>query len=186
MATSPVIKHTFAERAAADNLNDSAILNSNNAAGSDVPSNADVVVAGGGIHGLIYAIHAAGYKPGNLKISVIEKNSKPGYKIGESTLPLFSLWLKMFGLTAEYLLRIFGLKDGMIFYFLDRENSGNYTDFASNGTPGLFLSGFQLERPISELLFTLLAQRKGVNVYHGKEVDFKSTRSEERRVGKEC
>ena len=175
MATSPVIKHTFAERAAADNLNDSAILNSNNAAGSDVPSNADVVVAGGGIHGLIYAIHAAGYKPGNLKISVIEKNSKPGYKIGESTLPLFSLWLKMFGLTAEYLLRIFGLKDGMIFYFLDRENSGNYTDFASNGTPGLFLSGFQLERPISELLFTLLAQRKGVNVYHGKEVDFKST-----------
>jgi flavin-dependent dehydrogenase len=173
---SPVIKHTFAERAAVDTLNDAAILNSNNAAGSDIPTDADVVVAGGGIHGLIYSIHAARYKPGNLKITLIEKNNKPGYKIGESTLPLFSLWCKMFGLTGAYLLRLFGLKDGMCFYFIDRENQGNYTDFASNGTPGLFLNGFQLERPMSELLFTLLAQRSGVNVYHGREVNFTSTR----------
>ncbi|KAI9708956.1 MAG: hypothetical protein M1820_003650 [Bogoriella megaspora] len=170
------MKHTFAERANAENLNDAQILNSNNAAGSEVPTDADVVVVGGGIHGLIYSIHAARYRPGNLNISVIEKNSKPGYKIGESTLPLFSLWCKMFGLTGEYMLRIFGLKDGMSFYFLDRENQRNYTDFASNGTPGLFLSGFQLERPVSELLFTLLAQRSGVNVYHGKQVDFASSK----------
>ena len=172
----PTVKHTFAERAAAGHLSDAEILNSNNAAGSDTPTNADVVVAGGGIHGLIYSIHAARYKPGNLNISLIEKSSKPGYKIGESTLPLFSLWCKMFGLTGEYMLRIFGLKDGMCFYFLDREHQGSYTDFASNGTPGLFLSGFQLERPISELLFTLLAQRSGVNVYHGKQVDFTSSK----------
>ncbi len=174
--TAPTPKHTFTERAAAGNLNDAQILNSNNAAGSDLPNDSDVVVAGGGMHGLVYAIHSAKYKPGNLKISLIEKSSKPGYKIGESTLPLFSLWCKMHGLTAEYLLRLFGLKDGLCFYFLDRENQGKYTDFCSNGTPGVFLSGFQIERTISELLFTLLAQRNGVNVYHGRQVDFGATK----------
>lgn len=172
----PTPQHTFTERAAAGNLNNAQILNSNNPAGSDLPTESDVVVAGGGIHGLIYAIHAAKYKPGNLKISLIEKNGKPGYKIGESTLPLFSLWCKMHGLTGEYLLRLFGLKDGLSFYFLDRKNQGKYTDFCSNGTPGLFLSGFQIERTVSELLFTLLAQRSGVNVYHGRQVDFGATK----------
>ncbi|KAI4264516.1 MAG: hypothetical protein L6R42_000381 [Xanthoria sp. 1 TBL-2021] len=171
-------KHTFTERAAAGNLNDAQILNSNNVAGSELPSESDIVVAGGGIHGLIYSIHLAKSKPGKLNVSLIEKNNKPGYKIGESTLPLFSLWCKMHGLTGEYLLRLFGLKDGLCFYFLDRENQGQYTDFCSNGTPGLFLSGFQIERPISELLFTLLAQRSGVNVYHGKQVDFRASKVE--------
>ena len=171
-------KHTFAERAAAGSLDDAAILNSNNVGGSEVPSESDVVVAGGGIHGLIYGIHSAKSKPGKLNVSIIEKNTKPGYKIGESTLPLFSLWCKMHGLTGEYLLRLFGLKDGLCFYFLDRENQGQYTDFCSNGTPGVFLSGFQVERPISELLFTLLAQRSGVNVYHGKSVDFRTSKVE--------
>ena len=164
----PTAKHVFAERAAAKNLDAADALNSNNVAGSDIPPDADVVVVGGGIPGLIYSIHAARYKPGQISISLIEKNGKPGYKIGESTLPLFSLWCKMFGLTGEYMLRIFGLKDCMAFYFLDRENQGKYTGFTSNGTPGPFLSGFQLERPISELLFTLLVQRSGVNVYHGR------------------
>ena len=172
----PTPKHTFTERAAAGNLSDAQILNSNNVAGADLPSESDVVVAGGGIHGLIYAIHSATYKPGNLKISVVEKSSKPGYKIGESTLPLFSLWCKMFGLTGEYLLRLFGLKDGLCFYVLDREKQGAYTEFCSNGTPGLFLSGFQIERTVSELLFTLLAQRNGVNVFHGRQVDFATTK----------
>ncbi|RFU77149.1 flavin-dependent halogenase [Trichoderma arundinaceum] len=174
--TVPTPKHTFAERAAAGNLDDAQILNSNNAAGSALPKESDVVVAGGGIHGLIYAIHSATHKPGNLSISLIEKNSKPGYKIGESTLPLFSMWCKMHGLTAEYLLRIFGLKDGLCFYYLDRENQGKFTDFVINGTPASLLSGFQLERPMSELLFTLLAQRNGVNVFHGTEVDFDATK----------
>ena len=183
---------TFTERAAAQNLNETEILNSNNAAGPFPPPESDVVLAGGGIHGLIYAIHAskhkpdkikisvieknAKHKPDKIKISVIEKNAKPGYKIGESTLPLFSMWCKMYGLTSEYMLRIFGLKDGLCFFYLDREKQEEYTDFIIGGTPGVFLSGYQVERPISELLFTLLAQRNGVNVYHGREVDFKTTK----------
>lgn len=175
-ATIPTPKSTFTERAAAGNLNDAEILNTNNHAGSDPPDESDVVVGGAGIHGLMYAIHAAKYKPGNLKISVIEKNPKPGYKIGESTLPLFAMWCKLHGLTAEYLLRLFGFKDGLCFYFLDRENQGNYTDFGSVGPPGPILSTFQIERPMSELLFTLLAQRYGINVYHGRQVDFKASK----------
>ena len=98
--TAPPLKHTFTERDAPGNLNDAQILNSNNAAGSDPLNESDVVVAGGGIHGLVHAIHSAKYKPGNLKISLIEKRSRPGYKIGES--------------------------------------------ICSDGTPGLFLSGFQI------------------------------------------
>ncbi|KAL8835905.1 MAG: hypothetical protein Q9170_003132 [Blastenia crenularia] len=172
----PTIKHTFAERAAENKWNNAQILNSNNVGGSEIPEKSDVVVAGGGIHGLIYSIQSQKHKPGKLSMTLLEKNDKPGYKIGESTLPLFSLWCKMLGLTGEYLLRIFGLKDGLVFEFLDRENQGEYTDWATNGPPGLFLSGFQMERPMSELLFTLVAQRAGVNVYHGKQVDFQATK----------
>jgi flavin-dependent dehydrogenase len=175
-STKATPKHTFTQRAADGNLGDSEILNSNNEAGPSPPKDADVVVTGGGIHGLIYAIHLATHKPGKLKVSLVEKNQKPGYKIGESTLPLFSMWLKMHGLTGEYLLRIFGVKDGFGFYFLDRENQGNYTTLMSFGTPAPHLSGYQLERPISELLLTLFAQRNGVNVYHGRTVDFKASK----------
>ncbi|KAI6517537.1 hypothetical protein MCOR10_007286 [Pyricularia oryzae] len=171
-AAAPTPRFTFTERAEAGNLSESEILNSANPAGAEIPNESDVVVAGGGIHGLIYAIHAARHNPGNVKISVVEKGTKPGYKIGESTLPLFAMWCKMNGLTAEHLLRIFGVKDGLCFYFLDRNDPTRCTDFLINGTPGLYLSGYQLERPISELLFTLMAQRSGVNVYHGKTVDF--------------
>jgi hypothetical protein len=60
-------------------------------------------------------------------------------QIGESTLPLFCLWMKNLGLSGEYLLRVFGLKDGLEFYVLDRENEGEYTDFCTNGPPGVCL-----------------------------------------------
>ncbi|KAI9148708.1 Flavin-dependent halogenase malA [Paramyrothecium foliicola] len=176
MTTMATAKHIFAERAAAGNLSDAQVLNSNNAAGSEVPSKSDIVVAGGGIHGLIYAIHAAKHRPNDFKISLIEKSSKPGYKIGESTLPVFAMWCKMYGLTGEYLLRIFGVKDGLAFYFHNRDNQEDYSDFLINGTPGHYLSGYQLERPMSELLFTLMAQRNGINVYHGRKIDFASSK----------
>jgi hypothetical protein len=39
----------------------------------------------------------------------------------------------------------------------------------------LFLPGFQVERPISELLFTLFAQRHGIDVWHGHQADIQKT-----------
>lgn len=35
----------------------------------------------------------------------------------------------------QYLLRIFGLKDGLEFYIMDRENQGKYKEFCNNGPP---------------------------------------------------
>lgn len=85
-----------------------------------------MTVVGGGIHGLIYAIHARKAHPeANLRISLFEKAPRPQWKvnvtpegkiiltlsltqIGESTLPYFAQWTKSAGMTAEvglYLLR---------------------------------------------------------------------------------
>lgn len=174
--TAPAPKFTFTQRAAAYKLGDSEILNSNNPAGPYFPDESDVVVAGAGVHGLIYAIQAAKQKPGSLKICVVERNTKPGYKIGESTLPLYSFWCQLQGLGGEHLLRLFGLKDGLAFYTLDRENQGEYSDFTSHGPPAPLVSTWQIERPMNELLLTLLAQRFGVDVYHGRKVDFQASR----------
>jgi hypothetical protein len=174
---SPVVEKTTYRDIAAKNPNftETDVLNAGNP--SKTPSiESDVTVIGAGIHGLIYSIHA-GLKPTPkpLKISVFEKSPKPLHKIGESTLPLFSLWLKNLGLTGEYLLRLFGLKDGLEFYCLDRDNDKPYTDFCTNGPPGLFLPGFQVERPISELLLTLFAQRHGIDIWHGHQADVQKT-----------
>ena len=180
MAVKGVVpRHTFTERAAKEGLNDSELLNSNNVGGREVPDSSDVVIAGGGIHGLIYGVHAAKKNPGKLNLTLIEKNKIPGYKVGESTLPSFSMWMKMNGLSADYMLRIFGLKDGLYFYFLDPEQEKEYKEFLILGTPGTDLSGFQLERPISELLLTLMAQRTGINVYHDRKIDFGSSKVDE-------
>ncbi|CAO1613247.1 unnamed protein product [Parajaminaea phylloscopi] len=174
---------TFRERAARDNLSDAALLNSNNSSSDD--ADVDVAVVGGGIHGLIYAIHArcfdpkvdrdAKMAPRPLRISLYEKSPRPAHKIGESTLPPFSLWMKMLGFSGSILLRIFGMKDGLNFYTFDKHQQGAYSEFASNGPPALFLAGFQVERPISELLLTLIAQRRGINVFHGHQVDVRNT-----------
>ncbi len=57
------------------------ILNSGNAQSAPEAEN-DVTVVGGGIHGLIYAIHARKVHPeANLKISVFEKAPRPQWKV---------------------------------------------------------------------------------------------------------
>lgn len=174
-----VARTTYRDLAKANpNFTETDVLNSGNQ--SKTPAaESDSTVIGAGIHGLIYAIHTKLKEPEktqrDLNISVFEKTAKPLHKIGESTLPLFCLWLKNLGLTGEYMLRIFGLKDGLEFYVLDRENPGEYTDFCTNGPPGLFLPGFQVERPMSELMLTVFAQRHGIDVWHGHQADIQST-----------
>lgn len=178
-------KTTLRDRAARLGLTDAQVINSNSPDPESPPTDIDVSVVGGGIHGLIYAIHARCFDPKEdterkklnrkLSISLFEKSSKPSHKIGESTLPPFSLWMKMLGFKGEVLLRIFGMKDGLNFYTMDKHNQGEYSEFASNGPPGLFLAGFQVERSISELFLTIVAQRRGINVYHSHQVDVNNT-----------
>lgn len=166
----PPHDHVFEQRADTFRLSNSACLNSNNAS-SMVLSSSDVVVVGGGIHSLIYAVHTKTKDP-STSITIFEKSSSPGYKIGESTLTTFGLWMKTIGIHAALLLRLFGLKDGLAFYFLSKEGDPDaYSEFCANGPPGDFVPTCQIERKISELLLTLYAQRMGINVFHGHAVD---------------
>ncbi|KAF8211669.1 hypothetical protein K438DRAFT_1958746 [Mycena galopus ATCC 62051] len=169
-------KTTYRDKIAANpNLTETELLNSGNVQSEPAVQN-DVTVVGGGIHGLMYAIHARKVHPeAGLNISVFEKAPKPQWKIGESTLPYFAQWTKSAGMKAEYLLRFFALHDGLEFFFLDRENPDNYTVFCNNGPPPFLAPGYQLQRSMSELVFTVFAQRLGVNVWHGHAADIQNT-----------
>ncbi|KAJ3999330.1 hypothetical protein F5050DRAFT_1738332 [Lentinula boryana] len=157
--------HHFTQlRAAHPELTDSMLLNSNNS--SKFSTKPDVVVAGAGIIGLCYAIQLKNISP-HLNIAVYEKSRAPVQKIGESTLSSFSRFTNGAVMPHDYFFRLFGLKDGLQFYCIDREG----VEVTSEDIGGLDLS-FQLDRRMSELFFTMWAQRIGINVYHGVEVDF--------------
>ncbi|TFK35407.1 hypothetical protein BDQ12DRAFT_759546 [Crucibulum laeve] len=142
----------------------------------DTSSSADVVVVGAGIHSLIYAIHARKHSNESTRITVLERAPQPSYKIGESTLTVFGLWLKTIGIDAPILWRLFGPKDGLAFYYLERDGDPErYTNFCANGPPGDFVPTLQIERTVSELLLTLIAQRMGVDVWHGHDVAIDAT-----------
>lgn len=50
------------------------------------------------------------------------------------------MWYKMHGITSDYLLCIFGLKDGLAFYFMRDDDPYDYTYNVVVGTPGCYLS----------------------------------------------
>ncbi|CZR70132.1 uncharacterized protein PAC_20033 [Phialocephala subalpina] len=103
-------------------------------------------------------------------ITVLERSSSPGYKIGESTLTVFGLWLKQVGISSPLLHHLFGPKDGLAFYYFSSTGDPeSYTNFIANGPPGDFVPTLQIERKVSELLLTLFAQRLGITVLHGHE-----------------
>ncbi|KAJ7640894.1 hypothetical protein DFH06DRAFT_624907 [Mycena polygramma] len=163
MSTSPV--HRFTELLRKNpELTESQLLNANNQ--TPFTGRADVVVAGAGILGLCYAIHLKNVSP-QLRIEVFEKSHAPIQKIGESTLSPFSTFTTGDILPYDYLLRLFGLKDGIQFYSVDQKGAA----ITENSIGGLDVS-FQLDRRVSELFFTMWAQQLGVNVYHGVMIDF--------------
>ncbi len=67
----------------------------------------------------------------------------------------------------EYLLRLFGLKDGLQFYCIDEKG----LSVTPEDVGGLDIS-FQLDRRVSELFFTMWAQRMDINVHDGIDVAF--------------
>ncbi|XMA13517.1 hypothetical protein WAI453_006308 [Rhynchosporium graminicola] len=159
-----------------ENLAEGNYLNAQNKI-QGLPKRSDIVVVGGGIHSLIFAIHARTLDLRNnlnappTTITILEKSSSPGYKIGESTLTVFGIWLKLIGISSPLLWRIFGPKDGLAFYYFnDKGDPEEYSTFVANGPPGDYVATLQVERKISELMLTLYAQRLGVTVIHGAEV----------------
>ncbi|KAH7381273.1 hypothetical protein DE146DRAFT_280446 [Phaeosphaeria sp. MPI-PUGE-AT-0046c] len=163
---------------------DATFLNSLNHHPS-LPLSTDVLVVGAGIHSLIYSIHlrlrsqslfASDPSLSPPSITVLERLSSPGYKIGESTLTTFGVWLKSVGISTSVLWRLFGAKDGLAFYYLPQDGSlEGEGRFCANGPRGDFVATLQIERKISELLLTIFAQRLGVRVLHGTGVDVKGT-----------
>jgi hypothetical protein len=72
--------------------------------------------------------------------------------------------MKSIDIYAPLLTRIFGVKDGLAFYYLEdfkAEDPESYTDFCANGPPGDFVPTLQMERKISELLLSMIAQACG-------------------------
>lgn len=149
---------------------DSMLLNSNNR--TRFTGEADVVVAGAGLIGLCYAIHLKNISP-QLKIEVFEKSPAPIQKIGESTLSSFTKFANGEILPPGYLLRLFGLKDGLQFYCIDKH--GQFVTTQDVG--GLDLS-FQLDRRMSELFMTMWAQQMGISIYHGVDIGFQGTKKD--------
>ncbi|MCJ1340954.1 hypothetical protein MMC09_006250 [Bachmanniomyces sp. S44760] len=142
-------------------LSDSVLLNSNNR--SKFEGEPDVAVIGAGIIGLCYAIHLKRTSP-QLKISIFEKSPAPIQKIGESTLSPFSKFASGEMCPHDYFLRLFALKDGLQFYCLDEQDR----KVSLSDVGGVDIS-YQLDRRVSELFFTMWAQKLGINVYHGVE-----------------
>ncbi|KAJ3217692.1 hypothetical protein HDU67_007388 [Dinochytrium kinnereticum] len=143
-----------------------------------IPAKADAVVVGAGMAGLIYAIHLKKIKP-DAEIVVLERSVQPTYKIGESTLSPFSRFCMSHIMDIQYMLRLFNLKEGLDFVHVDE--SGENTYYQDVG--GLDYS-FQIERKVSEMLFTLKAQRMGVKpllkpvfakVFYGVSCDGKNS-----------
>ncbi|KAH7357121.1 hypothetical protein BKA65DRAFT_392907 [Rhexocercosporidium sp. MPI-PUGE-AT-0058] len=172
--TEELLKNASTEPQSTDSSATANILNTLNDC-QGLPERSDVVVVGGGIHSLIFAIHARTLelkrdKAAPTSITILEKSSSPGYKIGESTLTVFGVWLKLIGIDSPMLWRLFGPKDGLAFYYFnDSGDPENYSTFVANGPAGDFVATLQIERKISELLLTLFAQRLGITVLHGKE-----------------
>ncbi|KAI8616328.1 hypothetical protein BC830DRAFT_1167890 [Chytriomyces sp. MP71] len=134
-----------------------------------IPEKADAVVCGAGIAGLMYAITLKTTMP-SASVVVLEQATEPKYKIGESTLSPFSRFSNSFVLPVPYMLRLFGLKEGLDFVLVD-PNEKDTHPFDIGG----FDYSFQIERKVSELLFTLKAQRLGVKVFYGVGVESTST-----------
>ncbi|KAI9340040.1 hypothetical protein DFJ73DRAFT_628176 [Zopfochytrium polystomum] len=170
------------------NLSPTQLLNANNHPIEDVllgrvnagvpptiPASADVVIAGAGMAGLLYAIELKAIadlstqqlsRP-ETSIVVLEKSLEPGYKVGESALSAFTRFCNKAVLPEHLMLRLFSPKEGLDFIHVDRRADSAAFQYEDIG--GLDIS-YQLERRVSELLLTMRAQQLGVKVFYGATV----------------
>ena len=128
-------------------------------------SDYDVVVIGAGPTGIAFASWVKKYRPAT-SVALIDKRSRPGYKIGESTIsttinPIISL-----GATFPTLRRLFHEKLGLHFWWSGRESD----EVGPHINVSRLDETFQLERPVFEALLLRLARRAGVDVHLGAEV----------------
>ena len=127
-----------------------------------------VIVIGAGPQGILYASWLKQARP-QLKVAVLEREEKPKFKIGESTLSGFCKALRSVGISQEALQLLFFPKNGLGFFHVD-ESVDNVAE-APEYILETFDETFQVERRLLDGLLITNARRLGVEVIQGARVD---------------
>lgn len=127
-----------------------------------------VIVIGAGPQGLLYASWLKQASP-QLQVVVLEREEKPKFKIGESTLSGFCKALRSVGISQKALELVFFPKNGLGFFHVD-ESINNVTE-APEYILETFDETFQVERRLLDGLLIANARRLGVEVIQGARVD---------------
>jgi flavin-dependent dehydrogenase len=136
-----------------------------------------VAVIGAGPQGILYACWLKLARP-HLQVVVLEREEKPKFKIGESTLSGFCKALNSVGISREALELLFFPKNGLGFFHLE-ESVKNITE-APEYILETFDETFQVERRLLDSLLIANARRLGVEVIQGARVDLSNSQLSDR------
>ena len=136
-----------------------------------------VIVIGAGPQGLLYASWLKQARP-QLQVVVLERESQPKFKIGESTLSGFCKALRSVGISQEALELLFFPKNGLGFFHVDEsvENVSQAPEYILE----TFDETFQVERRLLDGLLITNARRLGVEVVQGARVDLANSQLSDR------
>ena len=136
-----------------------------------------VAVIGGGPQGILYASWLKQARP-ELQVVVLERESQPKFKIGESTLSGFCKALRSVGISQEALELLFFPKNGLGFFHVDKSTEDVVE--ASEYILETFDETFQVERRLLDNLLIANARRLGVEVIQGSRVDLANSQLSDR------
>ena len=148
-----------------------------NCAKNCLRSEYQIVVIGAGPQGLLYASWLKQARP-ELQVVVLERESQPKFKIGESTLSGFCKALRSVGISQSALELLFFPKNGLGFFHVD-ESVENVTE-APEYILETFDETFQVERRLLDGLLITNARRLGVEVIQGARVDLANSQLSDR------
>ncbi len=136
-----------------------------------------VTVIGAGPQGLLYASWLKQARP-QLQVVVLERESQPKFKIGESTLSGFCKALRSVGISQQALELLFFPKNGLGFFHVDEsvENVSEAPEYILE----TFDETFQVERRLLDGLLITNARRLGVEVVQGARVDLANSQLSDR------
>ena len=148
-----------------------------NCAKNCLKSEYQVAVIGAGPQGLLYASWLKQARP-QLKVVVLERESQPKFKIGESTLSGFCKALRSVGISQSALELLFFPKNGLGFFHVDEsvENVSQAPEYILE----TFDETFQVERRLLDGLLIANARRLGVEVIQGARVDLANSQLSDR------
>jgi flavin-dependent dehydrogenase len=155
------------------------ILNKSNGnyTGKSSRSEYQVAVIGAGPQGILYASWLKIARP-EINVVVLEREKKPKFKIGESTLSGFCKALRSVGISQKTLQLLFFPKNGLGFFHLD-ESVQNVTE-APEYILETFDETFQVERRLLDSLLIANARRLGVEVLQGARVELADSQLSDR------